>query len=162
MWCKEYVLRNNKFALTYCKTWQLYSKNVNSTTWYVILYVGERIVPFYWRLWKHTTLTFMIPSFPTHKRISLQYNFACTNYALTYPLTTERRMSRNYNRVLMPKREVETKKSFLLSYIVNVYDISFYECSVENTLPCIIRTRSNSSSIYCTNNPSKMKASYNI
>ena len=60
------------------------------------------------------------------------------------------------------KREVETKKSFLLSYIVNVYDISFHECSVENTLPCIIRTRSNSSSIYCTNNPSKMKASYAI
>ena len=60
------------------------------------------------------------------------------------------------------KREVETKKSFLLSYIINVYDISFYECSVENTLPCIIRTRSNSSSIYCTNNPSKMKASYMI
>ena len=58
------------------------------------------------------------------------------------------------------KREVETKKSFLLSYIANVYDISFYECSVENTLTCTIRTCSNSSSIYSSNNPSKMKASY--
>ena len=103
--CKEYVMRNNKFALTYCKrTMTLFQE---CKQYYVVCYIICR--------WKDST--FLLASVEAQNTkfydpffFYPQNVFPCNiilhvqNYALTYPLATKRRMLRNYNRVPMPKK----------------------------------------------------------